>query len=102
MQTWPGRRLKGAPGHGHVAGALAGTFLRALQAPWREKVELVKVHALASSMPWRRRSGRGSGLWKLCPAFTQYIILLGRALLEPGRCRLHYQSPLTEELEELV
>ena len=63
-----------------------------------EKVEPAKVHALASSMPWRRRSGRGSGLWKLYPAFTQYIILLGRALLEPGRCRLHYQSPLTEEL----
>ena len=100
MQTWAGRCLKGAPGNGYVAGALAGTFLRALQAPWREKVELVKVHALASSMPWRRRSGRGSGLWKLYPAFTQ--ILLGRALLEPGRCRLNYQSPLTEELEELV
>ena len=47
MQTWPGRCLKGAPGHGHVAGALAGTFLRALQAPWRRWNR-------RKSTPWRR------------------------------------------------
>ena len=54
------------------------------------------VHAMATAL--------GTRQWPMetVSSIHTILILLGRALLEPGRCRLHYPSPLTEELEDLV
>ena len=98
MQTWPGRCLKGRSGPRHVAERSAGTFLQ----PYRlrgeggtgESPRPGVVHAMATAL--------GTRQWPMETVSSIHTDYTARALLEPGRCRLHYQSPLTEELEELV